>query len=432
MLEQICSLLGDGQETILLTNTQSPFCSILALNRLAKPMVTLSRAEYLKSGGVSLRYFMKQTFEDSVCSNDDGILVIEEIYQLIKDDGGAEMELYRLLSLYSHLAILAYSKSTELPLAIKDCFDMVLEVPSILDKADLLLLNGGGSGDGEGQSYEEYLGCQLTRTRSGTIGSKKSTLLPVGWNEVGGLKHTKEELLRMAEAILLSEDDAYKQYQYVGCDMPNGILLAGPPGTGKTLLVRALASKLSCSFLIASLPDLLHAHVGESEQAILHLFNEARALQPSIVFIDELDALFSTAGIFGIGKKLSSQLVFEFDSLSQNHERILVIAATNHLDCIEPRLVRVGRFEVVLRMDLPNDDDRGDILGCLQVPDTLIGSLIPKTDGMSGAEIFQVVQLARQNALERNSKILEFIDFHGQFESSPTTTTTTNRGHIVE
>jgi SpoVK/Ycf46/Vps4 family AAA+-type ATPase len=204
------------------------------------------------------------------------------------------------------------------------------------------------------------------------------------WDKVGGLKSAKERLLNAANS--LNSDFRV-----------SGVLLYGPPGTGKTLLARALATKLNWPLLARSIGDLLHSYIGESEKAIEKMFDDAAKLQPCIIFLDELDALFN--GGVGMGRRMSAHLCHQFDEIIRKRDKVLVIGATNHVERIDKSLQRIGRFESSIMVGLPDCEERKSILIALGVPSGVADIVSQKTNDMTGAEIAQLVQMARQHML---------------------------------
>lgn len=146
---------------------------------------------------------------------------------------------------------------------------------------------------------------------------------------------------------------------------PKGILLWGPPGTGKTLLAKAVASQARANFICVNGPELLSKWVGASEQAVRELFAKARQAAPCVVFIDEIDTLAPARGRYsgdsGVSDRVVGQLLTELDGL-QTGATILLIAATNRPENIDPAILRSGRLDLQLKVDLPNLDSRLAIL----------------------------------------------------------------------
>jgi transitional endoplasmic reticulum ATPase len=193
-------------------------------------------------------------------------------------------------------------------------------------------------------------------------------------------------------------------YQRTGAKAPRGILLWGPPGTGKTLLAKAVASQARANFIAVNGPELLSRWVGAAEQEVRELFTKARQAAPCVVFIDEIDTLVPVRGKFngdsGVSDRVVGQLLTELDGL-QGCLNVLLIGATNRPDAIDPALLRAGRLDLQLKVDLPDLPTR---LAILQVhnSDRPLASVdlthwATQTDGWNGADL---ALLSNQAALE--------------------------------
>lgn len=183
----------------------------------------------------------------------------------------------------------------------------------------------------------------------------------VSWSEIGGLENIKQTLRESVEGALLHPE----LYLKTKAKAPKGILLWGPPGTGKTLLAKAVASQARANFICVNGPELLSKWVGASEQAVRELFAKARQAAPCVVFIDEIDTLAPARGRYsgdsGVSDRVVGQLLTELDGL-QTGATILLIAATNRPENIDPAMLRAGRLDLQLKVDLPNLDSRLAIL----------------------------------------------------------------------
>ncbi|KAJ6408403.1 hypothetical protein OIU84_011671 [Salix udensis] len=228
----------------------------------------------------------------------------------------------------------------------------------------------------------------------------------VNWEDVGGQSEIKTQLM---EAVLWPQthQDAFKR---IGTRPPTGILMFGPPGCSKTLMARAVASKAGLNFLAVKGPELFSKWVGESEKAVRSLFAKARANAPSIIFFDEIDGLAVIRGKESDGVSVSdrvmSQLLIELDGLQQR-VNVTVIAATNRPDKIDPALLRPGRFDRLLYVGPPNQNDREDIfrIHLRKVPcssDVNVKKLACLTDGCTGADIALICREAAVAAIEEN------------------------------
>ena len=183
----------------------------------------------------------------------------------------------------------------------------------------------------------------------------------VSWSEIGGLDEIKQTLRESVEGALLHPE----LYLKTKAKAPKGILLWGPPGTGKTLLAKAVASQARANFICVNGPELLSKWVGASEQAVRELFAKARQAAPCVVFIDEIDTLAPARGRYsgdsGVSDRVVGQLLTELDGL-QTGATILLIAATNRPENIDPAMLRAGRLDLQLKVDLPNLESRLAIL----------------------------------------------------------------------
>jgi transitional endoplasmic reticulum ATPase len=207
--------------------------------------------------------------------------------------------------------------------------------------------------------------------------------------------------LREVQAMI---EDPERCRQY-GVDQPSGLLLTGPPGTGKTTIAKVLAAEADCSFYPVTGADITSRFVGESERLIARLFDRARDNAPSIVFIDEIDAIGSTRGELGAYDRQLDQLLQEMDGMS-GQGGIFVIAATNRPDRIDPALLRGGRLSRTLQIPLPDLEARREMLRLLTAPMPLSGvdldHLAAETGGFSGADLKALCQQAALEAMVRS------------------------------
>lgn len=222
----------------------------------------------------------------------------------------------------------------------------------------------------------------------------------IKWHDVGGLNQTKRQLQEAVEGPIKFE----KLFKLAKIDLPRGILLHGPPGTGKTLLAKAMANEINANFISIKGPALLSKWVGESEKALRDIFRKARQVAPCIIFIDEIDALVPHRGKGEqVTVRMLSQLLTEMDGLEELHQ-VVLLAATNRIDMIDPALLRPGRFDLILRMDLPGEEERYEILtihlkGLPLAKDIVYHDLVRETEGFSGAELRNLCQRAAMQAV---------------------------------
>ncbi len=226
----------------------------------------------------------------------------------------------------------------------------------------------------------------------------------VRWSEIGGLSETKEHLREAIEWPLRYP----KLFTRAGLKPAKGILLHGPPGCGKTMLAKAVATECELNFISVKGPSLLSKFVGESERGVREVFRKARTAAPCVVFFDEIDALAprrssGAAGGSRVPERVIAQLLAELDGV-EALRGVLVLAATNRVDMIDPALLRPGRFDEVVEIPLPDDDARLEILR-LHLRDKpaaeldSLASLVASTRGMNGAELAAICQRAALDVL---------------------------------
>jgi len=238
----------------------------------------------------------------------------------------------------------------------------------------------------------------------------------VHWDEVGGLEDVKQSLIEAVEWPLKNPE----MFKRLGITPPKGILLHGPPGCGKTLLARAVATETQANFISIRGPEVFSKWVGESEKAIREIFRKARMAAPSIIFFDEFDSLVPSRGAGGdsrVTERVISQLLTEIDGLL-TLQNVLVIAATNRPDIIDPAVLRPGRFDRRVYVPAPDDAAMLKILQVMTEKMPLeegvnLEDLVRKMDGYSGADIESVTREAGMNSLRRDpdSEVVTFADF---------------------
>jgi transitional endoplasmic reticulum ATPase len=212
----------------------------------------------------------------------------------------------------------------------------------------------------------------------------------VSWDDVGGLDDVKREIREAVEWPLKYGPLLAR----AGVGAAKGILLYGPPGTGKTLLAKAAASQCGVNFISVKGPSLMSMYVGESEKGVREVFKKARQAAPCIVFFDEIDALApvrSSGAGERVAERVISQLLTELDGI-EARKGVLVIAATNRRDMLDPALLRPGRFDLLLEVPPPDRRAREKIFavhlaGKPVAPDVGAGDLAALTEGATGAEI---------------------------------------------
>jgi transitional endoplasmic reticulum ATPase len=228
----------------------------------------------------------------------------------------------------------------------------------------------------------------------------------VNWEDIGGLESVKQLLVEAVEWPLRNADSFLR----LGIDAPKGILLYGPPGTGKTMLAKAVANESEANFISVKGSALLSKWYGESEKRVEEIFRKARQVAPSIIFLDELDALVplrgGTSGEPHVTERIVNQLLSELDGLEELHG-VVVIGATNRPDIIDPALLRPGRFDELIMVPVPDRESRKKILQVhLQraplAEDVNIDELIDLSDQYTGADIASVVRKAGRLALRED------------------------------
>jgi len=228
----------------------------------------------------------------------------------------------------------------------------------------------------------------------------------VRWEDIGDLEEVKQEL---KEAVIwpLKYRDILR---HVDAKPPKGILLYGPPGTGKTLLAKAVATESEANFISIKGPEILSKWVGESEKAIREIFRKAKQASPCVVFFDEFDAIAPTRGS-GLGdarvtERIISQLLTEMDGLEELRD-VVVIAATNRPDIIDPALLRPGRFDKLIYVPPPDKNARREIFkihlrNTPLLDDVDLDYLAEKTEGYTGADIAGICSTAKMLAVREH------------------------------
>jgi len=222
----------------------------------------------------------------------------------------------------------------------------------------------------------------------------------VTWDDVGGLTDAKNNVKESVEWPL-NEPEKFKR---MGVDPPAGVLLYGPPGTGKTLMAKAVANETNANFISVRGPQLLSKWVGESEKAIRQTFRKARQVAPTVIFFDELDSLAPGRGQNAgnnVSERVVNQLLTELDGLEEMEE-VMVVAATNRPDIIDPALIRSGRFDRLVMVGQPDVEGREQILKIHTQdtplsPDVSLRELAELTDGYVGSDL---ANIAREAAIE--------------------------------
>jgi len=234
--------------------------------------------------------------------------------------------------------------------------------------------------------------------------AKLSTKPKFKFKDVAGLKEEKEEVEEMIDFLRNP-----KKFKVMGARIPKGFLLVGPPGTGKTLLAKAVAGEAGVPFFYMSGSDFLELYVGVGASRVRDLFKEAKKAAPCLIFIDEIDTIGRRRGSGNGGghderEQTLNQLLSEMDGFEDN-EGVIVIGATNRADVLDPALLRAGRFDRQVTVDLPNKDERFDILKVHAKNKVLanevdLKNIAARTPGFSGADLENVLNKDQITMLE--------------------------------
>ncbi|XP_053317383.1 ribosome biogenesis protein SPATA5 [Spea bombifrons] len=228
----------------------------------------------------------------------------------------------------------------------------------------------------------------------------------VSWSDIGGLENVKLKLKQAVEWPLKHPDSFIR----MGIQPPKGVLLYGPPGCSKTMIAKALANESGLNFLAVKGPELMNKYVGESERAVREIFRKARAVSPSILFFDEIDALAvergSSSGAGNVADRVLAQLLTEMDGVEQLKD-VVILAATNRPDLIDKALMRPGRIDRIIYVPLPDEATRREIfkIHFRSMPfdgEICLEKLVKLTEKYSGAEIAALCREAALLALQED------------------------------
>ncbi|MFQ3307903.1 MAG: transitional endoplasmic reticulum ATPase [Candidatus Nanohaloarchaea archaeon] len=253
------------------------------------------------------------------------------------------------------------------------------------------------------------------------------------WEDIGGLEDTKEKLREMVEW----PQKYPERFERMGITVPKGILMYGLPGTGKTLLAKAVASESNSNFISIKGPEVFSKYVGESEEAVREIFKKARQVAPCILFIDEIDSIAPRRGSrgsdSGVGDRVVNQLLTELDGI-ESLEGVTVIAATNRPDMIDPAIMRPGRIDRTMEVEIPDFEARKKIfeVHTEDMPladDVDLEELAEKAKNYVGSDIESICREAGMIALRRNPDTEEVTmeDFEESIKGVKPTATEDNR-----
>jgi ATP-dependent metalloprotease FtsH len=269
-------------------------------------------------------------------------------------------------------------------------------------------MGGGGAGGGPGQIFN--------------IGKSKATLFDkdthvnITFNDVAGLDGAKMEVMEIVDFLKNP-----KKYTDLGAKIPKGALLVGPPGTGKTLLAKAVAGEAKVPFFSLSGSDFVEMFVGVGASRVRDLFRQAKEKAPCIIFIDEIDAIgrargkSASAGANDERENTLNQLLTEMDGFGTN-SGVIILAATNRADILDRALMRAGRFDRQIYVDMPDLNERKEIFAVhlkkIKIDESVqIDFLAKQTPGFSGADIANICNEAALIAARSNKKMVQKQDF---------------------
>jgi cell division protease FtsH len=242
----------------------------------------------------------------------------------------------------------------------------------------------------------------------------------VRFADVAGIDEAKDELMEVVDFLKNPE-----RYRRLGGQIPKGVLIVGAPGTGKTLLAKAVAGEAAVAFLSISGSEFVEMFVGVGAARVRDLFQQAEGLAPCIIFIDELDALGKARGIGGIAgnderEQTLNQLLVQMDGFNTN-SGVIIMAATNRPEILDPALLRPGRFDRQIALDRPDIKGREQILRVHAKritlgPDVDLAAVAGKTAGFAGADLANIVNEAALRAARNSKPAVEMSDFDQAIE----------------
>ncbi len=264
------------------------------------------------------------------------------------------------------------------------------------------------------------MGGGATQQNAFSFGQSKAKLYSsekpkVTFADVAGVDEAKAELIEVVDFL---KDPA--KFHRLGAKIPKGVLLVGPPGTGKTLLARAVAGEAGVPFFSISATEFVEMFVGVGASRVRDLFEKAKARAPAIVFVDEIDSVGRRRGV-GIGnvnderEQTLNQLLSEMDGF-EPHQEVIIIAATNRPDVLDPALLRPGRFDRRVVVGLPDRQGRAQVLRIHATkvplsPDVVMEEIAGETPGFSGADLMNLVNEAALHAARQGLKHVTMRDF---------------------
>ncbi|MDZ7702677.1 MAG: AAA family ATPase [Halobacteriales archaeon] len=277
------------------------------------------------------------------------------------------------------------------------------DLKALITEAAMAALRRARAGDGDPRTVEvtpEDVETAMAGVEPSAMREVVAEVPVTGFDDVGGLDDVKATLTEAVQWPL----EHPELFEAAGTEPPSGILLYGPPGTGKTLLARALAHESGVNVIHVRGPELLDKYVGESERAVREVFERARQVAPALVFFDEIDALAGRrAGEGDVTERVVSQLLTELDGLADSAS-LVVLAATNRKDALDPALLRPGRFDTQIAVPEPDEAARRAILAVHTrdaplADDVDLDRLAARLEGATGADIAAMVRDASLRAI---------------------------------
>src|SRR5574344_1065412 len=259
-------------------------------------------------------------------------------------------------------------------------------------------------------AYFLFMKLAMSNNKSMDFGKSRAKLSEDGgktrFTDVAGLKEEKEEVAEIIDFL-----KSPKKFQKLGARIPKGVLLVGPPGTGKTLLAKAIAGEANCPFYFISGSDFVELFVGVGASRVREMFKDAKKTAPCLIFIDEIDAVGRQRGT-GLGgehderEQTHNQLLTEMDGFGAN-EGIIIMAATNRPDVLDPALLRPGRFDRQVTVSLPDAREREEILQVhaknkIFEKNVNLANVSQRTPGFSGADLENLLNEAALLTVRRN------------------------------
>ena len=346
----------------------------------------------------------------------------ERLTASLRDGTTAACELYSFEAFYDDLNELVVQQNKA---GIIEAYDYYADhstnwvqvlLPYVLGVLGFILLLNlmGRMSAGGGAANDKMARFGEARTQSLPTGSKKVT-----FKDVAGADEEKEELEEIVQFLRDPE-----KYTALGAHIPKGVLLVGPPGTGKTLLAKAVAGEADVAYLSISGSDFVEMYVGVGASRVRDLFEQAKKQAPAIVFIDEIDAVGRQRGS-GLGgghderEQTLNQLLVEMDGFAVN-EGVVVLAATNRVDILDPALLRPGRFDRQVYVGLPDIKGREEILkihakGKPLAEDVELGQVARSTAGFTGADLENLLNEAAIMAAKDRRRFVRQSDIKSAF-----------------